>query len=289
MNKRFIGVLIFAFIVAAGGGLLTYRSLLSRPAAQKAQAPTVKVVLASRDLPVGTVLSEKDVALTDWGGAVPGGASTHVQDFVGRGVISPIYSKEPVLESRLAAKGSGGGLASLIPEGMRAFAVRVNDVVGVAGFAVPGMRVDVVIEGNLPGGSPMGTLARTLFQNIEVLTAGQEFQKTPDGKPIVTQVVTLLVTPEQAEKLALAANQTTIQLVLRNPVDRKVAQVPGAALAGLFGMSAAKPAVAAAPPPPRPPEPPRVEVPKKAPAYRMEIITGTAKKEMSFESRGEGQ
>ena len=91
--------------------------------------------------------------LADWLGAVPTGATTHPQDVVGRGVITPIYSQEPVIETRLAAKGSGGGFASTIPQGMRAFAIRVNDIVGVAGFVTPGMRVDVIINGDPPGGS----------------------------------------------------------------------------------------------------------------------------------------
>ena len=151
---------------------------------------------------------------------------------VGRGVITPIFAKEPIIDSRLAPKGAGGGLAAMIPPGMRAVAVRVNEVVGVAGFVVPGMRVDVLISGNTPGGdSSLGTLTKTLLQNIEVLSAGQDFKKDAEGKPVSVQVVNLLVTPEQAEQLSLASNQTTIQLVLRNPLDHEVAKTPGTALA----------------------------------------------------------
>ncbi len=176
----------------------------------------------------------------------------------------------------------------MIPEGMRAFAVRVNDVVGVAGFVTPGMRVDVLINGNQPGGNPeLGTLARTLLQNVEVLSAGQDFKKDAEGKPVMTQVVTLLVTPEQAERLSLAANGTTIQLVLRNPIDRKVAQAPGSALAYLF-TGATKPAgvrkaVAA------PPKPVIINVPPPKPApFAMKITMGTATKVTTFENTGEG-
>ena len=119
---------------------------------------------------------------------------------VGRGVITPIFAKEPIIESRLAPKGAGGGLAAMIPPGMRAVPVRVNEVVGVAGFVVPGMRVDVLISGNRPNGdATLGTLTKTLLQNIEVLSAGTDFKKDAEGKPVQVQVVNLLVTPEQAE------------------------------------------------------------------------------------------
>ena len=109
----------------------------------------------------------------------------------------------------------------MIPPGMRAVPVRVNEVVGVAGFVVPGMRIDVLISGSRPNGDQnLGTITRTLLQNLEVLSAGTDFKKDPEGKPVQVQVVNLLVTPEQAELLSLASAQTQIQLVLRNPLDR---------------------------------------------------------------------
>ena len=147
MNKRFVGVLIFAFVVASVASLLLYRLLLNRPQSAKAAPTTAQIVLATRDIEMGTVLKEEDVKLSDWPGAVPLGAATKTQDIVGRGVIMPIFAKEPMIESRLAPKGAGGGLAAMIPPGMRAVPVRVNEVVGVAGFVVPGMRVDVLISG----------------------------------------------------------------------------------------------------------------------------------------------
>src|SRR5207248_7233816 len=120
--------------------------------------------LATRDIEIGAVLKETDVHLEDWGGVVPTGASTKPQDLIGRGVMTPIYAKEPIIESRLAPKGAGGGLAAMIPPGMRAVAVRVNEVVGVAGFVIPGMRVDILISGNTPGNSSNnGTLTRTML------------------------------------------------------------------------------------------------------------------------------
>jgi pilus assembly protein CpaB len=236
MNKRFIAVLVFAFIVASGASLLLYRLMSSRQQTAKAAQSTVKIATAARNLEIGTLIKEADVKLTDWSGATPLGSTNKTQDIIGRGVTSPMYESEPVLETRLAPKGAGGGLAAMIPTGMRAVAVRVNEVVGVAGFVVPGMRVDILISGSPPNGrsAELGSLTKTLLQNIEVLSAGQDFKKDAEGKPISVAVVNLLVTPEQAELLSLASNQTTLQLVLRNPLDRQVSKTPGAALAHLF-------------------------------------------------------
>jgi pilus assembly protein CpaB len=291
MNKRFIGVLLFATVVATVASLLLYRLLINRPTTQaKSTVPTTQIVLANRDIDVGTVLKEEDVKLADWPGSVPTGASTKTQDVVGRGITTTIYAKEPVIESRLAPKGAGGGLAAMIPPGMRAFAIRVNEVVGVSGFVVTGMRVDILISGNKPGGDQgLGTLSKTLLQNIEVLSAGQDYKKDAEGKPIMVQVVNLLVTPEQAEQLSLAAAQTAIQLVLRNPLDRTVTPTPGSAMAYLFTGGRLKPEVPA--PAPRPRVAPAPPVAKVAPApkkeeFTMEIISGTKKNEMKFGGEG---
>jgi pilus assembly protein CpaB len=307
MNKRFVGVLVFAFVVASIASLLLYRVLNNRGQTAKAAVNTVQIVLAARNLEVGTVLKEGDVHLAEWPGTVPIGSSNKVQDMLGRGVTTTIYANEPLIESRLAPKGAGGGLAAMIPPGMRAVAVRVNEVVGVAGFVVPGMRVDVLISGNRPGGDRgLGTLSKTLLQNLEVLSAGQDFKKDAEGKPIAVQVVNLLVTPEQAEQLSLASAQTVIQLVLRNPLDREVAKTTGTALDYLFTggkMNSQAPApqpVAAAAPRPRPaaqrpasaPLPSYMPAPKPVP-FTMEIIAGTKKSETKFDSKfdnsGEGK
>ena len=295
MNRRFVAVLIFAFVVASGASLLLYRLMSNRSQTTKAAPSMTKIVVAARDLELGTVLKEEDLKLADWPGEVPLGASARTQDLVGRGVINKIFSKEPVLEVRLAPKGAGGGFAAIIPKGMRAVAVPVNEVVGVAGFVVPGMHVDVLISGSPPE-SPqaLGTLTKTLLQNIEVLSSGQDFKKDPEGKPITVQVVNLLVTPEQAEQLSLASHQTTIQLVLRNPLDRDVTNTPGTAVASLFtgtkydvktmwgkggGEARPKPAVKQAAALPLLPPPP----PKKEEPYVMEIISGNNRKEAKFE------
>lgn len=298
MNKRFVGVLMFAFVVASVASLLLYKMLVNRPQSAKAAAPvTTQVVLASRDLEVGTVLKEDDVKLTPWGSAVPQGAILKVQDAVGRGVITPIFAKEPMIESRLAPKGAGGGLASMIPPGLRAVAVRVNEVVGVAGFVVPGMRVDVLISGTSPAiEQRLGMVERTLLQNLEVLSAGQDFKKDAEGKPVLVQVVNLLVTPEQAEQLSLALNNTTIQLVLRNPLDHTINKTPGTAVARLFdgGKLNLESDKHKADAPPRPrasgPAPSIVReiipAPRREGPFVMEIIAGNKKSETKFNDGG---
>ena len=290
MTKRFVWVLIFAFVVASMASLLLYRFLAaSRPQIAKAAPATVRLALAARDLDVGVVLKEEDVKIVDWAGAVPEGAFNRPQDLIGRGVISHIVAREPIIDSRLAAKGSGGGLASMIPPGMRAVAIRVNDVAGVAGFVTPGMRVDVLISGT-PSNSQaasLGTLTKTMLQNVEVLSAGQDYKKDAEGKPIVVQVVNLLVTPEQAEMLSLASTQTTIQLVLRNPLDRDVAKTNGTAVALLFKGGNLPQEHEPAPPRAERAAPAPVrhiaEAPiKREPPFTMQIITGTKKADITF-------
>jgi pilus assembly protein CpaB len=297
MNKRFIGVLIFASIVSLGFSTVFYRLLVRQSETTKAAATTVRIALAARDLEVGSILRDDDIKLADWPGAVPAGATARPQELVGRGVTMPIYAKEPVIDSRLAPKGAGGGLAAMIPQGMRAVAVRVNEVVGVSGFVVSGMRVDVLISGNSPGGNGnLGTLTKTLLQNIEVLSAGQDFKKDAEGKPIMVQVVNLLVTPEQAEQLSLASNQTTIQLILRNPLDRQVTQTPGAAMAHLFtGGKLKMPQPGENEPAARPRPAPKAvpvvahEPPKKEAPFVMEVLSGAKRAETKFENGGEGK
>jgi pilus assembly protein CpaB len=298
MNKRFVAVLGFAFVVASGASLLLYRLMSKGQPTTKAATTSVKIAVAAHDLELGAVLREEDMQLVDWASEVPMGAAVRTQDIVGRGVITKIYAKEPILEVRLAPKGAGGGFAAIIPKGMRAVAVPVNEVVGVAGFVVPGMHVDILISGQPPD-SPgsLGTLTKTLLQNIEVLSSGQDFKKDPEGKPISVQVVNLLVTPEQAEQLSLASHQTTIQLVLRNPLDHDESKTPGTAVASLFtgtkiklkdmaGLTAeprsGRPRPAAEKLPLLPPPAPKKEAP-----YTMEIISGNKKVESKFEGTPE--
>ncbi len=300
MNKRFVGVLLFAFVVASGASLLLYRLLINRPVKAEKAVPTAQIVLATHDIDMGAVIKEEDVKLEEWNGAVPVGAVQKMQDLIGRGVNTKIFAKEPIIESRLTPKGAGGGLASMIPPGMRAVAIPVNDVVGVAGFVVPGMRVDVLISGTAPNmDNSLGPVTKTMLQNLEVLSAGQEFRKDAEGKPVAVPVVNLLVTPEQAEQLSLASKQTTIQLDLRNPLDHDMTKTAGTALGRLFDpnkalrASTAEPAARPASPRPRPVEapmpPPQAAPVKKEAPFVMEIISGNKKDHVNFDSNQGGK
>lgn len=279
MNNRVLGILLSAFVIASVCSYLVYRVAANRLSASHQK--TTQVVVAAKDIKLGSVLHAEDLGTTEMTGALPRGAIVNRQDAIGRGVVSALYEGEPVLDSRLAAPGSGGGLAATIPAGMRACAVKVDDVVGVAGFVTPGMRVDVLISGNPPGSNTNdGTKVKTLLQNIEVLSAGTDIQKDGEGKPQQVQVVNLLVTPEQAEDLSLASSQTRIQLVLRNPLDTTVTRPSGTALSALFsGRNAAPP----------PPKPHTTGVPASAPkpssqVYLVQVFNGSKKSEAKFTS-----
>jgi pilus assembly protein CpaB len=178
---------------------------------------------------------------------------------------------------------------------MRAVALRVNEVVGLAGFVVPGMRVDVLMAGNAPSAEQAryGTLCRTILQDIEVLSAGQKLDKTNEGKPESAQVVNLLVTPAQAEILNLAMSETKVQLVLRNPLDNKVQTPPGTSIAGLFGVVARLPAVTtynersprspATTPATQPAAPTQQPAVKSRPVAYVEVFRGVKKSEETFD------
>lgn len=235
MNRRLLTILLLAFVIAGACAFVVYRLVGNRIGAKP--IPVTRVVAAAMDLKLGMVIDKSNLTTVDISGTVPKGAFVKPSDVIGRGVISDLYQGEPILDNRLAAPGSGGGLAAAIPQGMRACAVRVDDVVGVSGFVTPGMRVDVLISGTPPGvqNPTEGTLSKTILQDIQVLSAGTDIQKDAEGKAKPVQVVNLLVTPEQAETLSLTSTQQVrIQLVLRNPLDTKVAEVPGTAMANLF-------------------------------------------------------
>ena len=292
MNKRFLSVVIFAVVVAGAASLLIYGMVVSRLTATAKAAPA-RILVAARNLELGVLVHDTDLTVVDWAGPVPPQTVRKPEDVVGRGVVANIYQGEPVLETRLAPRGAGAGLATLIPKGMRAVAVKVDEVVGLAGFVVPGMRVDVLMSGVAPGDQQGSSETKTILQNIEVLSAGQTFQKDAEGRPVTTQVVNLLVTPEQAESLDLASTQTHIQLVLRNPLDTEQAQTPGRMLAQLFGRSTAPP-VKAAPPPPRtppipPPSPPPAPPPVQLEVKVVEVLHGSKMALAKFTQRPETQ
>jgi pilus assembly protein CpaB len=206
-----------AFLVALGVSLFTYRELSRR--LKPAGEDTMQLVVAALPVHVGAKLTEADLRLTSWPRAIPiEGSYQQIADVVGRGVLVPMVPNEPVLASKLAGEGSGAGLTSTIPDGMRAVSIKVNDVIGVAGFVVPGTRVDVILSGS-PNSQGEISMSKVILENIQVLTAGQNLATDDTGQPLNVQVVTLLVSPEQSQTLALAQVDGRIQLALRNPMD----------------------------------------------------------------------
>lgn len=219
MNRnRLIVIGIMALAIAAFVTVGIARML--RNLAPK-QAQTSPVVVAMTDLKIGSRLAPADLTVVEYpANSLPEGVTHSIPELVGRGVILPISRNEPVLQSKLASNGEGAGLPPLIPAGMRAVSVKVNEVIAVAGFVVPGTRVDVLLTGNPNGrGSSGDAMTTTVLENVEVLAAGQKLERDESGKPQAVPVITLLVSLEDAQKLTLAASEGKIQLALRNPLD----------------------------------------------------------------------
>jgi pilus assembly protein CpaB len=237
--------------------------------------PQVKVgqiVAAANDLPSGITLTANDVTLIDWPSDAPlPGSSAKLEDVVGRPLLTALGAKEPVLQRELAVVGSGIGLTAKIPQGMRATAVRSNEIVGVAGFLYPGSHVDVLTTYNLPGTN--GSVTNTILQDVEVLTAGQTFEPDPQGKPAAVNVVTLLLTPEDSQKLLLASTQGSIQFVLRSGIDQKKVDLAPTRMDQL--VSVPQPVVTRSVKP-RPAAPPTSKV------FVLEVIQGTQRSEQKF-------
>ena len=225
------------------------------------------LVTAALPIPVGTTIKPDQLKINRIpANLFPKGGFSKIEEVLDRPVASNILADDPIIEGRLAARGSGLGLATKIPPGMRAISVRVNDVVGVAGFVFPGMFVDVLVTGRPP--EYVGTMTRTVLQNVLVLSAGQTIQVDPRGQAINTPVVTLAVSPEQAEVLTLSNSEGRIQLVLRNSNDQKIAATPGSELTTLYGTRKNPAAEPDAQPKPRPQPSPPVQLAASQPVVR---------------------
>jgi pilus assembly protein CpaB len=297
MKRRVVIILACAAVFAGCASYIVYRIVGSNPSARP-QTPLAEVIVATHDLEVGSLVGPHDLRTAKWFGALPKGVAAKADGILNRGVVSKIYEGEPILVDRLSALGAGGGLAATIPPGKRACAVKVNDVVGVAGFALPGMRVDVLISGVPPGSAPdSGPRVKTVLQNIEVLSAGTNIQKNSDGKAQQVQVVNLLVDPEQAEILSLAGNESHIQLVLRNPMDTEITKPRGTAMAQLFdgaGAGAPRASTTARPVPEQAIAGPSVRMqlsavppPRAGPTRTIEVINGLTRTDARFPIAGE--
>ncbi len=244
-------------------------------AAGKATTGNVaQVVVAANDIQVGTKLAASDVTtITIPATAIPPGAFSTPAKILGRGAILPMSKGEFILPGKLAAVNAGSGLPSMIPPGMRAVSVRVNDVVSVAGFVQPGTRVDVMATGNQGSGTQTGTV----LENVLVLAVGKSMDRA-SGEASVAPVITLLVSPDDAQRLALVSQEGRIQLSLRNPLDTKQGGISATRASSLYPGETPEVKVSK----------PRVhkEVAKVAPPtpYEVEMIRGNKREEKKFDA-----
>ncbi len=229
MNRsRMLMLAVVALILSVGIWYLAYGLLKAR---LKPAEVTVKLVAASKKLELGAKLTKDDVHLVDWPKSTPvEGSFSDPAKVIDRALMGAVQVNEPILESKLAPKEAGAGLTAVIPPGMRALSIQVNSVIGVAGFVMPGSRVDLILIGEPPsevkGAREKEVASKIILENLEVLAAGQNVQRDVEGKPQTVQDVTLLLTPEQAQKVALATQDGRIQLALRNPMDKDAAEPP---------------------------------------------------------------
>ena len=244
---------------------------------RRARAATTQIVTTTGELPSGITLAAKDVTLVDWPSDFPlQGSYSKVEDVIGHPLLNALGSKEPILKRNLGLEGSGIGLSGRIPPGMRATAVRSNEIVGVAGFLYPGSHVDVLVTYTPPGGNNI-PVTETVLQDVEVLTAGQTTEPDPQGRPQTVNVVTLLLNPEDSQRLQLASMQGGIQFVLRSGVDQKSVNLKPTRLDQL--VASEKPPVVV--PPPTKKAPKRIE-PSRPTIYVLEVIQGTKRSVEKF-------
>lgn len=272
-NRLIIG-LSAAVIIAAMLSMFVYRQFK-----QASMVPTPvtmqHIVVASAPLQLGTRVGPENLRLIAWPSDAPvSGMFTRIEDIAGRALITPVSANELVIESKLAPREAGAGLPAAIPEGMRALSVAVNDVIGVAGFVIPGTMVDVLVTGRIVNNASQNSnITRTILENIRVLAAGQKVAQDREGKPQTVPVITLLVTPEQATKLTMASTQGKIQLALRNTIDNKVNEPPAILEAALFSGGPAEPKHVAA-------------AHHAAPApYVVEVLAGGKRESKSFSNQ----
>jgi pilus assembly protein CpaB len=240
--------IVFVLAITAGGTLAlgTY-NYLQRVPPQAVSMPTQPVVVAATDLEIGAELGDDDLRVVAWpASAVPAGAIGKPEEIVGRGLILPVIQNEPILPMKLASPEAGAGLPPAIPPGLRAVSVRVNEVIGVAGYVLPGTRVDVVATVS-PTQQSQDMTSKVILTNVQVLAAGTKIDHDSENKPMAVSVVTLLVDPVEAERLTLASTEGKIQLALRNPLDTETPATSGVKAAMLLGANTATPRATARP------------------------------------------
>lgn len=282
-TRRLAIAIITALVISAGATYFFYTRLRG----SAASAPKmIQIVASSKVHPSGgVVLKAEDLVVIDWPSTVPlTGSFTKIDDVVGRSSLYPLEEKEPVLEHDLAAVGSGFGLTAKIPVGMRATSVRSNEIVGVAGFLFPGSHVDVLATFR-PTSASEEPVTQTILQDVEVITAGQKIQPDPQGKPETVNVVTLLLTPEDSQKLLLASNQATIHFVLRSGADQEKPETRPVRLGELVAGVQKKPVVEEGRPRRRLARVEKPPAPKPPNFYTVEIIHGDKRSEETFDEQ----
>src|SRR5271165_1525827 len=234
-RKRFLMIGVLALALGFLVSVYVYKNLQSRSGVSS--DPGIDVIVAADDLQVGARIEEHDIKIIRIPVAdLPAGTPRKKSDVLGHGVIIPITKGEFILPTKLAGENAGAGLPALIPPGMRAVSVRVNEVVSVAGYVTAGTRVDVLLTGTPNGGSEPQTT--TVLQNVAVLAAGHQLERTSTGEAQNTPVITLLVSPDDAQRLTLASSQGHIQLALRNPLDTRSEEVASSSERALYkGMA----------------------------------------------------
>ena len=238
-GRRLIMALCASLVISACFTAILGRTLQAR--APKPEAPLLYIA-PSRALETGQVLQAGDLQATAWPKNLPVvGAFSKSSDLIGRTVLFPLEKGQPILARDVSGAGAGAGLAARVPDGMRAIALRSDDIVGVGGFLNPGSHVDVLVTYKL-GSDPESSTA-TALQNAQVLATGQRVQPDPTGKPESVAVVTLLLTPEDAERAVLASTQGSVHFVLRNNSDTSKTEAGPMQLSRLSGSTSVKPAV----------------------------------------------
>ena len=269
-NRRLGLALLIAFVISLGGTMLVYNRIKH----QLARGAATKIVVCASALGPGTSLTEDKLTLAEWPASMPlQGSFKTPADVVGRILVYPVAANEPIREELLAAPGSAIGLTAKIPEGMRAVAVVTNELNNVSGFLFPGSHVDVLVTlTQQAAGGPQEALTKTILQNVEVLSTGEKLQPGPSEKPQNVKVVTVLLNPDDAQKLMLATNEGTVQFVMRNGSDQEQAEQKPAEIRELRGGAA---------PPPTINKTPRSSPPKVA-VYEVETFDGAKKSVVKF-------
>lgn len=283
MNPR----VMLALAVSAGMALIVsgiFYQIAVREREPTEDTSTREVVVAVRDLNIGATIGTDDLRVEMWpSNKLPDDVFTEPDEVIGRVPFNKILADEPIPSRRLAELGSGYGLATKVPTGLRAMSVRVNDVIGVSGFVLPEARVDVLVTGMPQGQEGGGSMTKTILSNVRVISAGENIEPDSSGKAQRVTVVTLLVSPEQAELLTLAGSQGRLQLVLRNSRDEDMTETDGVREPEIFASKMTpttpqprprpRPVVRVEAPPPPPPPPPPAEV---------EMIRGNQRSTQSF-------